>query len=131
MVKLKCHELHELNKILQNVSVKELIGKQNLIVGNIIFDSRKVDDNCIFVAVSGTQVDGHDFIEKAIQGKAIVIVCEVLPERLHKGVTYIKVSDSNEALGVMSSNLRKSIWAIEINRHHWYQRKDNHCDSFT
>lgn len=104
MVKLKCHELHELNKILQNVSVKELIGKQNLIVGNIIFDSRKVDDNCIFVAVSGTQVDGHDFIEKAIQGKAIVIVCEVLPERLHKGVTYIKVSDSNEALGVMSSN---------------------------
>jgi UDP-N-acetylmuramoyl-L-alanyl-D-glutamate--2,6-diaminopimelate ligase len=104
LVKLKCHELHELNKILQNVSVKELIGKQNLIVGNIIFDSRKVDDNCIFVAVSGTQVDGHDFIEKAIQGKAIVIVCEVLPERLHKGVTYIKVSDSNEALGVMSSN---------------------------
>ena len=104
MVKLKCHELHELNKILQNVSVKELIGKQNLIVGNIIFDSRKVDDNCIFVAVSGTQADGHDFIEKAIQGKAIVIVCEVLPERLHKGVTYIKVSDSNEALGVMSSN---------------------------
>ena len=104
MVKLKCHELHELNKILQNVSVKELIGKQNVIVGNIIFDSRKVDDNCIFVAVSGTQVDGHDFIEKAIQGKAIVIVCEVLPERLHKGVTYIKVSDSNEALGVMSSN---------------------------
>ncbi|MDA8972559.1 MAG: UDP-N-acetylmuramoyl-L-alanyl-D-glutamate--2,6-diaminopimelate ligase [Saprospiraceae bacterium] len=96
--------MHELNKILQNVSVKELIGKQNLIVGNIIFDSRKVDDNCIFVAVSGTQVDGHDFIEKAIQGKAIVIVCEVLPERLHKGVTYIKVSDSNEALGVMSSN---------------------------
>ncbi len=96
--------MQELNKILQNVSVKELIGEQKLKAKNITFDSRKANVESIFVAISGTQVDGHDFIEKAIQNKAIAIVCEILPQELHKGVTYIQVSDSSEALGIMASN---------------------------
>jgi len=73
-------------------------------VKKITFDSRQVDSESIFVAIKGTQTDGHLFIEKAIQKRPLAIVCETLPEELHKGVTYIQVSDSSEALGVMASN---------------------------
>lgn len=96
--------MQDLNHILQNVSVKELIGESELKAKNITFDSRKVGEESIFVAVSGTQVDGHNYIGKAIESGAIAIVCEKLPQELHKGVTFIQVSDSSEALGIMSSN---------------------------
>ncbi|MEM6963976.1 MAG: UDP-N-acetylmuramoyl-L-alanyl-D-glutamate--2,6-diaminopimelate ligase [Bacteroidota bacterium] len=93
-----------LKRILQNVKVDKLIGESELKAKNITFDSRQVSAGSIFVATRGTQTDGHQFIANALQGKAIAIVCEVLPKKLHKGVTYIKVSDSAEALGTMAAN---------------------------
>jgi len=96
--------LQALKHILQNVKVDKLIGESEVKAKNITFDSRQVNAGSIFVAVSGTQTDGHKFINNALQSKAIAIVCEVLPQELHKDVTYIKVPDSGEALGIMASN---------------------------
>jgi len=96
--------LQALKHILQNVTIDELIGESKLNIKNITFDSRQVNAGSIFVAIRGTQTDGHQFIENALQSEASVIVCEELPQELHNGVTYIKVSDSSEALGIMASN---------------------------
>ena len=96
--------MRALKHILHNVSIEELIGESELKAKHITFDSRRVDAGSIFVAVSGTQTDGHNFIESALQGEAVAVVCERLPNELHKGVTYIRVKDSAEALGIMASN---------------------------
>ena len=96
--------MQALKHILQNVTIDELIGESKLNIKNITFDSRQVNAGSIFVAIRGTQTDGHQFIENALQSEASVIVCEELPQELHNGVTYIKVPDSSEALGIMASN---------------------------
>ena len=58
----------------------------------------------MFVALKGTLVDGHDYIEKAIKLQAKVIICEVFPEEKSNEVTYVQVSDANTALAIMASN---------------------------
>ena len=73
-------------------------------VNSIVFDSRKVQENDVFVAQKGVQVDGHLYINKAILLGAIVIICENLPENKKSGVTYIKVDDANVALAIMAAN---------------------------
>jgi UDP-N-acetylmuramoyl-L-alanyl-D-glutamate--2,6-diaminopimelate ligase len=70
----------------------------------VVFDSRKVIENAAFVAVKGTQVDGHEFIPLALEKGATVIICEQLPAVLAEGITYIQVVDSAKALGIMAAN---------------------------
>lgn len=93
-----------LRDILYKAGLLEVSGSTNMAITSICFDSRKVEKDCLFVAVRGTQSDGHTFIEKAIELGAVAIVCEVLPLEIHDKVTYIKVSDSASALGIMASN---------------------------
>jgi UDP-N-acetylmuramoyl-L-alanyl-D-glutamate--2,6-diaminopimelate ligase len=57
-----------------------------------------------FVAIRGTISDGHDFIDKAFILEQSVIVCEVFPENIASGVTYIQVKDTNKALAFMAAN---------------------------
>src|SRR5688572_24519954 len=76
----------------------------NVEISGITFDSRKVERGSLFVAVAGTQSDGHSFINKAIELGAKVIVCERLPETVVENVTFVTVKDSSHALGVMASN---------------------------
>lgn len=71
---------------------------------SISFDSRKVRQGHLFVAVRGTQSDGHAFIQKAIESGAVAVVCERLPEAINDGVTYVSVKNSGQALGIMASN---------------------------
>jgi UDP-N-acetylmuramoyl-L-alanyl-D-glutamate--2,6-diaminopimelate ligase len=73
-------------------------------VKDLAFDSRQVGLGTAFVAVPGTQVDGHDFIEKALESGAKVIICQKLPVALKEGVTYVEVVNSAKALGIMASN---------------------------
>jgi UDP-N-acetylmuramoyl-L-alanyl-D-glutamate--2,6-diaminopimelate ligase len=73
-------------------------------IGKIEFDSRKVQENDVFVAIRGTVSNGHDFIEKVINLGATVIVCDTLPEVIVTGVTYIQVKDTNAALAFLASN---------------------------
>ena len=73
-------------------------------INKIEFDSRKVVENDVFVAIRGTVSNGHDFIEKAINLGAIVIVCDMFPEIIVTGVTYIQVKDTNSALAFLAAN---------------------------
>lgn len=93
-----------LKDILYRAGMQEVIGDLNLAVESIHSDSRKVKAFSLFVAISGTQVDGHAFIESAQDKGAIGVVCERLPEVRREGVTYIKVQDAAEALGVIAAN---------------------------
>jgi len=73
-------------------------------VNGICFDSRKVQPGSLFVAVRGTQSDGHDYITKAILQGAAAIVCEKLPDTINEALVYVTVKSSAEALGIIASN---------------------------
>ena len=93
-----------LKDILYKAGIDEVVGNTHLAVETICFDSRLAEKMSAFVAIRGTQTDGHLFIDKAIAQGSKIIVCEELPTELVEGVTYVKVKDSAEALGVMASN---------------------------
>lgn len=73
-------------------------------ISTVAFDSRRATIGTLFVATVGTAVDGHDFIEKAIEAGAVAVVCQRLPEIIHDDVVYVEVNDSAEALGRIASN---------------------------
>ena len=94
----------KLKDILTNCNLLEIVGEKDVDVADITFDSRKVGQGTLFFAVKGTQVDGHDYIDGAIEKGASVIVCEKLPRKKAEHVTYVKVDNSAFALGVGASN---------------------------
>ncbi len=93
-----------LKDILYKVAIEAVKGSTEIAVNKIEFDSRKIQENDIFVAIRGTVSNGHGFIEKAINLGAVVIVCDTLPEVIITGITYIQVKDTNSALAFMASN---------------------------
>ena len=93
-----------LKDILYKVPVNAVFGDTNVQVNAIQFDSRKLSSKDVFVALKGVTVDGHDFIQKAIESNVAVVVCERVPENKENGVTYVEVADSSEALAMMSAN---------------------------
>lgn len=95
--------LNQLILPIQN-KIIERKGKEITEVKGIHSDSRKIEQGFIFIAVSGTQSDGHDFIEKAIENGAEIIICEQFPEIINDNINYIQVNDSAECLGILSSN---------------------------
>lgn len=96
--------MKNLKDILYGVSILEVVGDTSIEVAGIAFDSRKVIKGFCYTAKVGTQVDGHSFIGKAIEDGAVAVLCEKLPEAFVEGVTYIRVANSAEALGIMASN---------------------------
>ena len=94
----------KIKDILTNCNLLEIAGEKDVDVVDITFDSRKVNKGTLFFAVKGTQVDGHDYIEGAIEKGATVIVCEKLPRKKAENVTYVKVDNSAYVLGVGASN---------------------------
>ncbi|WP_396151770.1 UDP-N-acetylmuramoyl-L-alanyl-D-glutamate--2,6-diaminopimelate ligase [Flavobacterium sp.] len=93
-----------LKDILYKVSIEAVKGSTDVAIGKIEFDSRKVELNDVFVAIRGTISNGHDFIEKALNQGAAVIVCDTFPDLIVNGVTYIQVKDTNLALAFLASN---------------------------
>lgn len=93
-----------LKDILYKVAIEAVKGSTEIAVNKIEFDSRKIQHNDVFVAIRGTISDGHNFIEKAINLGAVVIVCDTLPDVIITGITYIQVKDTNSALAFMASN---------------------------
>lgn len=93
-----------LKDILYKVAIETVKGSTEIAVNKIESDSRKIQENDVFVAIRGTVSNGHDFIEKAINLGAVVIVCDTLPEVIITGITYIQVKDTNSALAFMASN---------------------------
>lgn len=95
----------KLKDLLYKVSLIEVMGSTEKEISSVEFDSRKVQANSLFVAQTGTQVDGHDFIETAIQKGASAVICEKIPEILNEEITYLKVTNSSVALGFVAANL--------------------------
>ncbi|RMB62738.1 UDP-N-acetylmuramoyl-L-alanyl-D-glutamate--2,6-diaminopimelate ligase [Dokdonia sinensis] len=93
-----------LKDILYKVTLEAVVGNTAVAITDVHFDSRKVGLNDVFVAIRGTQSDGHDYILKAVEQGAIAIVCEELPEQIVNGVTYVKVADSSSALATIAAN---------------------------
>ncbi len=91
----------KLKELIQNISTKEVIGNSDIEISGIHFDSRKIKENFLFVAMRGTAVDGHDFIQTSVDKKATAIVCEEIPKEIVENVCYVQVKDSSEALGYL------------------------------
>ncbi len=96
--------MKKLRDILYNVSITEVIGSTDIEINHITFDSRKAQNNSLFIAIKGSVSDGHDFIEKAIQNGASVVVCEKLPAKRTESINYIAVKDANDALAMIANN---------------------------
>ena len=94
----------KIKEILVNCNLLDIVGNKDLDIPNITFDSRQVEQGTLFFAVKGTQADGHDYIDKAIEQGASAIVCEKMPSKKQDNVTYIKVDNSAYVLGVAASN---------------------------
>jgi UDP-N-acetylmuramoyl-L-alanyl-D-glutamate--2,6-diaminopimelate ligase len=94
----------KLTELIQSLEVISISNNQEMEIKGIHSDSRKIQAGYLFIAVQGTQSDGHNFIGKAIESGAVAVVCQILPENLQDGVTYIRVDDSAEALGKIASS---------------------------
>lgn len=86
------------------MAINSVSGNTAIEINEIHFDSRSVGVNDVFVAQRGWQVDGHDYIEKAVSNGASVVVCEASPNAILDSVTFIEVDNSSSALAVMASN---------------------------
>lgn len=93
-----------LKDILYKVTINTVVGGTDIGIDAIDFDSRKIGDGHLFVAIRGNIVDGHHFIDVAIKNGAVGVVCETLPENLIDGITYVEVDNASRALAIMGSN---------------------------
>ncbi len=94
----------ELKDILYRVSLTSTYGNMDVEVKGVCFDSRKVQPGFLFVAVKGTQSDGHEFISRAVDLGASAIVCEKLPDTIYEKATYVTVKNSAQSLGIIAAN---------------------------
>lgn len=95
--------MKKLKDILFGTSIVSVVGTTDQQISTLTFDSRTVELDSCFIAIKGLQVDGHQFIDKAIDLGASAIICEEVPQP-REGVTYIQVANSSAALAVMASN---------------------------
>ena len=93
----------KLNELLKNITPLKIIGNDDVEITGVNIDSRRIKTGHLFVAMKGTQVDGHQFIGKAIELGAISVLCEDLPEVLQKGITYVQVESTKDAVGKVAT----------------------------
>jgi len=93
-----------LKDILYKVAIEAVKGSTEIAINAINFDSRKIENNDVFIAIRGTVADGHEYIETALSKGAIAIICDTFPENIVSGVTYVQVKDTNRALAFIASN---------------------------
>lgn len=93
----------KISELLKKVKPLQIIGNAEAEVTGVNIDSRKVKDGNLFVAMKGTQVDGHKFIPKAIELGATSILCEDLPEEKKDGITYVQVESTEKAAGPVAT----------------------------
>ena len=93
-----------LKDILYKVSLEKVVGNTAVAFRELQFDSRKVGLDDVFVAIKGTQSDGHQFIKKAIDQGALAVVCQQMPKEIINGITYLQVQDTQQALAIMASH---------------------------
>lgn len=89
---------------LHGVDISKIIGDIGTHFNQIHYDSRNLHPGDLFVAIRGTVTNGHNYIQNALKAGANVIVCEILPQTLTQGITYIKVPDTHSTLATLAAN---------------------------
>ena len=92
-----------LHELLKNIKPIQIIGNEDIDISGVNIDSRKIQKGHLFVAMRGTQVDGHTFIDKAQDLGASAILCEEVPAELKEGVTYVQVASTEDAVGKVAT----------------------------
>ena len=88
-----------LKELLKNTGKYEIYGNDGIEISDIEIDSRKIKKDNAFIAIRGTQADGHNYIEKAIELGASTIICEKTPETVTEGVTYVTFNNTEDVVG--------------------------------
>ena len=92
-----------LKELLKSVGKYETTGSEEIEINGIEIDSRNIKEGNAFIAIKGTQADGHNYIGKAVELGASAIICEILPETIVDNVTYVTVSDTEDAVGKIAT----------------------------
>ncbi len=92
-----------LNELLKDIRPIAVVGNPELDVTDVHIDSRQVNAGSLFIAMRGTQADGHAYIAAALAKGAVAVVCEDLPEMPDEKVTYVQVKDSEDAAGKVAT----------------------------
>ena len=93
----------KLNELLKTVKPTQIIGNADIEITGVNIDSRKIQKGHLFVAIKGTQVDGHAYITKAIEQGAAAILLETMPDEKAEGVCYVAVASTEEAVGKVAT----------------------------
>ena len=93
----------KLEELLKDVTVKAIEGAVDTDITDVNIDSRKVAKGHLFVAIKGTQTDGHQYIPKAIELGASAILCEEMPEECHPGVCYVQIESTESVVGQVAT----------------------------
>lgn len=93
----------KLQELLKNIKPTTIEGNTDVEITGVNIDSRKIKDGHLFIAMKGTQIDGHKFIGKAIESGAKAILCEDMPQEKNDGVCYIQVASTEDAVGKVAT----------------------------
>ena len=93
----------KLSELLKNVEVLNALGDTDIEITGVNIDSRRIEAGHLFVAIPGTQTDGHKFIPKAVEQGAVAVLCEYFPNRREPGVTYIAVESTEDCVGEVAT----------------------------
>jgi UDP-N-acetylmuramoyl-L-alanyl-D-glutamate--2,6-diaminopimelate ligase len=93
----------ELSKLLKNTEPIAIEGEVTVDITGVNIDSRRIQPGHLFVAIKGTQVDGHSFIKKAEDLGAVAVLCEDMPAEKKEGVTYVQVPSTEDAVGPVAT----------------------------
>src|SRR5262245_6417064 len=97
-------QVQRLRDILYKVNIRSVVGSTDLEINDVQIDSRKIHPGSLFIAVKGGAIDGHLFIDKAIEAGAVGVVYEQSPSEKKEGVVYVQVENSSAAAGLIAHN---------------------------
>lgn len=96
--------MKSLSDILYKVNLVAVYGEVHKTIHTLQFDSRLITQGDVFVAIKGTQTDGHQYIDEVIEKGAIAIICEEVPRIRNEQITYVQVQSASTTLGIMACN---------------------------
>ena len=96
----------KLSEILTSIQTKAVVGPADIEITDVNIDSRRIANGHLFVAIKGTQTDGHKFIPKAVELGAAAVLCEDMPETLAEGITYVQVESTERTVGIVATTFQ-------------------------
>ena len=93
----------KLKELLKDIHVIAIVGSEDVEITDVNIDSRRIKDGHLFIAMKGTQVDGHKFVPKTIELGAKAVMCEDMPEEKAEGVTYVQVESTEDVVGKVAT----------------------------